>query len=171
MRARHLLAALAVVATPACDDGSPDDADAASTPAPVLEVGPVAATELVVGDCLGQVAVGVRERSRIDAARVVSCDQDHALEIFASFVLDPADFSMDPPDAYPGQERIVDAADQGCTAELEDVADESAFGLIAIWPTQESWLTGDRTVACAAFPSDGAPFDGPELLAPSSPVD
>ena len=171
MRARHLLAALTIVATPACDDGSLDGADRTSTPAPVLEVGPVAATDLVVGDCLGQVAVGVRERSRIDAVPVVSCDRDHALEIFASFVLDPADFSMDPPGAYPGQERIVDAADQGCTAELEDVADESAFGLIAIWPTQDSWLTGDRTVACAAFPSDGAPFEGPELLAPTGFVE
>ena len=168
MRARHLLATAAlVIPVAACDDGSPEAADpSSSATVPVIDAGPVAATELVVGDCLGQVAVGVQERTLVESARVVSCDRSHALEIFAELVLDPADFSMDPPDAYPGQQRVVDAADQGCATALEELADEGSFGLIAIWPTQESWQLGDRDVMCAAYPSDGTPFEGRELLAP-----
>lgn len=155
-----------LVAAAACGNGSGDATDtSAVAPSPVVDAGPVAAIELVVGDCLGQVAVGARERSRIASAPVVSCEQRHSLEIFAEFVLDPAAFATDPPGAYPGQERVVDAADQGCVAQLERLADEAAFGLMALWPTPDSWGQGDRTVACAAFRPDGMPFEGRQLLA------
>jgi hypothetical protein len=155
-----------LVAVTACSDGDDDDAGTtAVVTSPVIEAGPVAAIELVVGDCLGQVAVGARERSRIASAPVVSCERSHSLEVFAEFVLDPAAFATDPPGAYPGQERVVDAADQGCVAELERLADEAAFGLMALWPTPDSWGQGDRTVACAVFRSDGMPFESRQLLA------
>lgn len=160
-RSAALLSVLA-----ACGNGSTDARDSTSTTMlTVTESGPVAATELVVGDCLGQVALGARERAKIDSARVVSCEQRHALEVFASFALDPAAFETDPPGSYPGQQRVVDAADQGCVDQLEQVADPATFGLIALWPTEESWQVGDRTVVCAAFPTDGTPFEGRQLIA------
>ena len=166
MRARAIGAAGLLVLVVACGNGSDDDAGTAAVVAsPVIEAGPVAAVELVVGDCLGQVAVGARERSRIASAPVVSCERSHSLEVFAEFALDPAAFVTDPPGAYPGQERVVDAADQGCVGLLERLADESAFGLMALWPTPDSWAEGDRTVACAAFRADGTPFESRHLLA------
>jgi hypothetical protein len=166
MRARLAFGATAVLASfAACSAGAPDAASTTTAAAAVVAVGPVAATELVVGDCLGQVAVGARERTMIQAAQVVSCERQHQLEVFATFALDPAELETDPPGAYPGQQRVVTAADQGCTRELESLADTDDFGLIALWPTADSWQQGDRTIACAAFLADGTPFETRQLLA------
>lgn len=166
MRARLAFGAAAVLTTLAsCSAGDPDAASTTTAVATVVAAGPVAATELVVGDCLGQVAVGGRERTMIQSAPVVSCERQHQLEVFATFVLDPTQFETDPPGAYPGQERVVTAADQGCTRQLESVAGTDDFGLIALWPTADSWQQGDRTVACAAFLAGGRPFDARQLLA------
>lgn len=167
MGARTGFAAAVVLASlVACDSGDAGTAAATSTAlATVVAAGPVAATEVVVGDCLGQVAVGVRERTMIESVPLVSCEQPHQLEVFAAFDLDPTELETDPPGAYPGRERVVDAADQGCATELETHAEPEDFGLISLWPTEESWVQGDRAVACAAFLPDGSAFAGPRLLA------
>lgn len=166
MRARLVFAAATLAVVAGCrDDGSGAARSTTSGAMPLVAPSIVAATELVVGDCLGQVAVGARERTHVQSVRVVSCDHQHELEIFATFVLDAAQFETDPPGAYPGEERVVRAADEGCRTELEDLAETDSFGLIALWPSVESWQTGDRTVACAAFPADGSPFEARHLLA------
>lgn len=166
MRARLAFgAAVALGSLAGCGLGGPDAASTTTALATVVAPGPVAATELVVGDCLGQVAVGARERTMIESAPVVSCEGQHQLEVFATFRLDPAQLDTDPPGAYPGQERVVTAADRGCVGELEAIADPDDFGLIAVWPTADSWRQGDRSVACAAFAADGGPFEARRLLA------
>ena len=166
MRARQVFAAAALTVVAGCRvDGTGTAQTTTSAVAPPAASSEVAATELVVGDCLGQVALGARERALVQSVQVVSCEQEHELEVFATFVLDAAGFETDPPGAYPGQERIVRAADEGCGEELEDLAGAEAFGLIALWPSVESWQAGDRTVACAAFPIDGSKFEARRLLA------
>lgn len=148
-----------------CTEDPDDDAGTtSSTVGREVQSGAVAATEVAVGDCLRGVAVGVSERTQIESARVVSCHQPHELEVFASFELDPASFETDPPGAYPGEQPTVAAADAGCAKRLGELVEEDLFGLIAIWPTVESWQQGDRSVACAAFPADRNQFDAPVLV-------
>lgn len=153
--------AVAVAALAACGDAGGDD-DAA--PPSTVREGPVAATAVAVGDCLNGVVIGAAERREIEAARVVSCDRDHALEVYATFELEPAALDVDDLREYPGPARVVRAADEGCTQRIEEaVEDPDAFGLIALWPSAASWAAGDRSVACAVFDPGGATFDQRQL--------
>ena len=59
---------------------------------------------------------------------------------------------------------MVGAADERCAARIDElVEDPQAFGVIALWPSQDSWATGDREVACAVFAPDGAAFESRQL--------
>lgn len=136
-------------------DDAPEAATTTITAVATVAPGPVAATELVAGDCVTGLVIGASERAQIESASVVACDQPHELEVFAIFDLSPADFdAVD--GAYPGQQRVVSAADAGCgtrSDELGDIAEE--IGVIAVWPTPQSWSAGDRAVACAAYAITG----------------
>lgn len=171
MRAARGIAAVVLAALlPACGDDPAEEADGTSTTLASLSSGEaVAATELVVGDCLSGVAVGVAERTEIESAQVVGCELPHELEVFASFELEPAEFETQPPGAYPGEQPVVRAADAGCATRLRALVDDTLFGLIAVWPTQASWASGDREVSCAAFPAGGGPFEGPGFFSGSEP--
>ena len=145
------------------DDDGAAGAPERSTPATVQE-GPVAATAVAVGDCLNGVVIGAAERATISSAEVVSCDRAHGLEVYATFTLQPDDFELTDPAEYPGPARIVRAADQRCADRIEDLVDDpTAFGLIALWPSQESWAAGDRAVACAVFSPDGSVFEARQI--------
>jgi hypothetical protein len=159
---RGAVALVSLVALAGCD-AAEDPAAEANPPATVRE-GPVAATAVVPGDCLNGVVLGAAERREIESARVVSCDEDHGLEVFATFELGAADLEVEDLLEYPGPARVVRAADEGCTARIEQlVEDPDVFGLIALWPSEVSWATGDRRVACAVFSPDGAPFEERKL--------
>lgn len=147
----------------ACSDD--DDADGASeVPPSTVAEGPVAATAVAIGDCLNGIVLGAAERTEISSAEVVSCDQAHGLEVFATFALRPSDFELEDPSEYPGRARVVQVADQGCAQRIEELTEEpDAFGLIALWPSLSSWMSGDRTVACAVFSPDGVAFDSRQL--------
>lgn len=148
--------------------GCGDDAGVVGTseePAPsTVREGQVAATAVAVGDCLNGVVIGAAERAEISSAEVVSCDRPHGLEVYATFELQPGDFDLADVAQYPGTARVVRTADQRCAARIEDlVEDPDVYGLIALWPSQESWAAGDRDVACAVFAPDGATFDSRQL--------
>lgn len=166
MRAVRTLAltAAAVLGVASCDSGTADDTRAAtSSTGPPVTAGPVAASQLAPGDCVTGLVIGVSERIQIDAASVVRCDQPHDLEVFAVFDLAPTAFDTEG-GAYPGQQRIVDAASAGCGEQLEQLGEVAeSIGLISVWPTPESWTQGDRSVACAAYSVTGTPF-GDEIL-------
>lgn len=156
------LAAAALALAPAC--GGDEDAAEASGPPSTVQEGPVAATAVAAGDCLNGVVLGAAERREITTAQVVSCDRAHALEVFATFELDGADFEVGDPGAYPGRARVVRAADEGCGERIAELLDDpGVYGLIALWPSEASWATGDRAVACAVFSRDGTPFDRRQL--------
>lgn len=165
--ARALLALATVTGGVSCAaDDSPDAVPTVDATLPPIAAGPVAATELVTGDCLSGFVIGASERIRIDSAQVVSCDGPHQLEVFAIFSLATTEFPNTEPGLYPGQQRAVDAADQGCSARLEELgSDGDDYGLVAVWPTEQSWATGDREVACAVFSTDGKPFPDRTVIA------
>ena len=160
------LVAVALVVTAPVALGGCDEADepAEAGPPPTVREGPVAATAVAPGDCLNGVVLGVAERQEIESAQVVSCDEEHGIEVFATFELSAADLEVDELVEYPGPARVVRAADEGCTARIEElVEDPDVFGLIALWPSDVSWAAGDRRVACAIFSPDGAPFEERQL--------
>jgi hypothetical protein len=157
-----LVAAAAALAGCGSGDGGGEGGSSAS-PSTVQE-GQVAAVAVAAGDCLNGIVIGRGERREIDSARVVSCDGPHALEVFATFTLTAADLDVEDATGYPGKVRVVRAADEGCSARIEAVVEEpDAYGLMALWPSESSWATGDRAVACAVFSPDGAAFDEREL--------
>ena len=149
----------------ACSGDDGDDAGSPESPSPsTVREGPVAATEIAVGDCLNGIVIGAAERAEISSADVVSCDRAHGLEVYATFELTAEDFDLADPAEYPGPVRVVREADQRCAGRIEElVSDPDAYGLIALWPSQESWATGDRDVACAVFAPDGTPFESRQL--------
>lgn len=133
------------------------------TTPPSVAATPVAAVAVAPGDCVGGLSIGTSERSRIESVPVVSCDEPHAIEVFAVFPFpDDATSAGEPdPGIYPGQQRVVDAADAGCEERFDAaVADPDAFGLIALWPTAMSWSEGDRTIACGVYAADGERMQG-----------
>jgi hypothetical protein len=156
------LAAVALVALTGCD-GAEDPAAEAEPPGAVQE-GPVAATAVVPGDCLNGVVLGAAERREIESARVVACDEAHGIEVFATFELGAEALEVEDLLEYPGPARVVRAADEGCRGRIEQlVEDPDVFGLIALWPSEVSWATGDRRVACAVYSPDGTPFEERQL--------
>lgn len=156
------LAVVALLASAGCGDDGGSTAEAG--PPSTVPAGPVAAVAVVPGDCLDGVVLGVAERREIESTEVVSCEREHGFEVFAAFELGTDDLEVDDLVAYPGPARVVRAAEEGCTARIEELAVEpDAFGVVALWPSAESWVTGDRTVACAVFSPDGVPFEGRQL--------
>lgn len=157
-------AGLAMVAAMAgCGEDAGRDAGEAASPSTLLG-GPVAATAVAVGDCLNGVVIGTAERREIESAEVVSCDGDHALEVYATFDLDADVLDVDDLAEYPGVPRVVAAADRGCADRIEEAVDDAdAYGLIALWPSAASWAAGDRAVACAVFDAGGTVFDQRQL--------
>lgn len=164
-RSRAVAAALGLVALGLLGSCSGDDTDAAGeAPPSTVAEGPVAATAIATGDCLNGIVLGAAEQAEISTAEVVSCDRTHGLEVYATFALQPGDFELEDPSEYPGRARVVEAADRGCAQRIEELAEEpDAFGLIALWPSLTSWMSGDRTVACAVFSPDGVAFDSRQL--------
>lgn len=161
--AAALAAAVAILG--GCDDGEPDPAGSAdSAPPATVQEGPVAATAVAVGDCLNGIVIGAAERATVSSAQVVSCDRAHDLEVYETFALTPEDFDLADPTEYPGPARVVRTADERCAERIEElVEDPDSFGLIAFWPSPESWATGDRAVACAVFSPDGSTFRSRQL--------
>jgi hypothetical protein len=156
----------AAMAIAACSAGDDDAVSTTSPPATsAVATGTVAVTELVAGDCVSGVVIGEAERIRVESVDIVRCDRTHELEVFATFELSADDFDTEEA-GYPGEERVVSAADQGCTTRLEELGEiADTVGLIAVWPTLDSWRAGDRSVACAVYSTTGTPFQGPGIVA------
>jgi len=166
-RGASALAAVALATLPGCGDGGGVGlGDGDDTPVTV-RAGTVAAVAVETGDCLDGIVIGAAERREIDSARVVSCDASHAFEVYATFDLGRTELDLDEDEdltPYPGRAPVVSAADEGCSDRIEALVEEpEAFGLIALWPSEASWATGDRVVACAVFSPDGTSFDRRQL--------
>jgi len=114
-----------------------------ATPTPTVEP-----FVLSVGDCIASVEEGgptpAPSAVPLDSLPVADCSEAHGLEVFASFDL--------PSGPFPGDSLIIDAATDGCLAEFESFvglpAFESTLNVKSVYPTQNSWLNGDREVLC-----------------------
>lgn len=100
---------------------------------------------LRVGDCVDTAALGVTEEVQtIMSVPTLPCDQEHDGEVYASLELEGE---------YPGEDGVVQAADEFCYAEfgafVGTAYEDSALDFLTMFPTAETWeLDGDRQVLC-----------------------
>ena len=97
---------------------------------------------LRIGDCLNDLST----EDEIEELPVVSCSELHDGEVYAEFKLTEATF--------PGIDAIEKKADPRCADLLKsyapDAVDDPAVDTYYLYPTAESWASGDRAVTCIA---------------------
>ena len=107
----------------------------------LMDKGSVTADEVKVGDCLAKLP----DSSRVASVDVVPCAQPHKDEVFTVLTM--------PDGVYPDRAAIEEYKGR-CEPELAtyslDAAVDPAIKLFAIYPTEESWNDGHRTVTCIA---------------------
>ncbi|OJX65700.1 MAG: hypothetical protein BGO95_04465 [Micrococcales bacterium 73-13] len=125
---------LAVALLSGCSVGTTSAPTA--TPTPTETTTPFTSVE--AGDCYDTV-----DRSSV---QVVDCDRPHGFEVFASLLLDDAE--------YPGT-TISDAVAARCKSAFATFVgvefDASALSLRTVAPSQRTWEQGDREVLCVVF--------------------
>ena len=98
-------------------------------------------TSLAVGDCLTEIPDSYRVL-RIDT---VDCAQPHLGEVYANIDI--------PGDDFPNSTRLEAYQDE-CSPALEEFSPEAmideSIGLFVLYPTEDTWKAGDRTVTCIA---------------------
>ena len=97
---------------------------------------------LPVGVCLDDVPSGF-----ISSSNIVECATAHTYEVFSSFLL--------PEGAFPGDDAIASAAQQGCDAAFPAFVgipyDQSALNYQYVAPTEGTWADGDREISCLLY--------------------
>ena len=127
----------------------------------------LAALSLVAGGCAGSapfdpqagdcLRIGDADPSGpLTELTQVDCDEEHELEVFHTFELEPDDTA--------GDARVAAVA-EGClgeafTAYVGVPADESPLQLLPLPPTTEQVADGERTVRCTVRPPDGGTTTG-----------
>ncbi|KGI66609.1 septum formation family protein [Mycolicibacterium rufum] len=107
----------------------------------VTSSGNVTATDVKVGDCLAEIPDG----DKVLRVQTIGCDQPHAGEVFAVLTMPDGDF--------PGQ-SAVEAYHEKCGPELASYSPaamtDDSVQLYVLYPTAETWASGDRAVTCIA---------------------
>jgi len=115
----------------------------------IAEAGQQDVFDVNVGDCFNDEDSTTDEISDVPA---VPCAEPHDNEIYHLFDLAGDEYPVDTPDQ----------ADAGCydpfTAFIGLDYESSALDYYPIYPTAETWATGDREVICVAF--DEVPTTG-----------
>jgi len=97
---------------------------------------------LPVGVCLDDVPSGF-----ISSSNIVECATAHTYEVFSSFLL--------PEGAFPGDDAIASAAQQGCDAAFPSFVgipyEQSALNYQYVAPTEGTWTDGDREISCLLY--------------------
>jgi hypothetical protein len=143
---RVVVVVAAVVATLAgCGDAARDPAGG------FAEVGSVGSSVLQVGDCLNIPAPGSTETGDMVA---VPCGTPHEAVVYHQFQAPDGDGS------FPGRDALEAASDEGCRARFADFVgvayEESALEYATIFPLEDTWADGLRTVSClVVFPHGG----------------
>lgn len=99
-----------------------------------------------IGDTLDETTIDV------DGFDTVPCDQPHQGEVYL------ATASFYPEGDYPGNDAAYEQADTACGPAFEEYTkesyEESTLDFISIYPTDESWAMGDRSVLCLVVTPD-----------------
>jgi hypothetical protein len=171
-----LVILLAVSGLTACsDDDPPDwlvDRAASSTTSPpstteapasttVVQPGQeLAAIELQVGQCIEDASEFTgRQVNEITRTRTIPCRMPHAAEVYLRDRL-----AGGPNAPFPGIGELRGQAQALCREGFERFVGvrwtQSELDIAALWPSPDSWPTGDRLVVCVIFRVDGQPLTG-----------
>lgn len=107
----------------------------------IFDKGTVSATEVDAGDCLKELPAS----GLVITVDTAPCDEPHTGEIFSVMTMPDGDF--------PGTFAIEEYQNR-CAPELADYSPEASadpsVGLFVLYPSEDSWKQGDRTVTCIA---------------------
>jgi hypothetical protein len=170
------LATVVAVAVTGCSDEDPPEwlvdraAPTTSTPptsttlptsTTAVEPGQdLAAIDLEPGQCIEDASAFTgRQVNEITRTRAIPCRLAHQAEVYAR-----ADLAGGPDAAFPGIGELRRQAQQVCRDGFERFVGvrwtRSELEIAALWPSPESWPTGDRLVVCVVFRLDGQPLTG-----------
>jgi hypothetical protein len=117
--------------------------------------------DLALGDCIDEPRgePAGPDEATVLAVNVRPCHQRHDGEV-VGVVRHPAGDEA----AFPGEDAIFEHAKAACGDAFEEWVGidffESSLDLFFLYPNQEGWDLGDRTIQCVAVPMDGQPLDG-----------
>jgi hypothetical protein len=107
----------------------------------IFDKGSVSANEVKAGDCLKELPAS----GLVITVDTAPCEKPHTGEIFSVMTMPDGDF--------PGTFAIEEYQNK-CAPELADYSPEAAkdpgVGLFVLFPSEDSWAQGDRTVTCIA---------------------
>jgi hypothetical protein len=107
----------------------------------ITHSGSLSVFSLAVGDCFNN-PVGA---TSVVSVTAIPCNQAHNAQIYAKFNLAGSDQS------YPGTAVVTRLASSACnarTGSLDKSKVTNSMTLRILFPEADSWLNGDRTVAC-----------------------
>ena len=112
----------------------------------ISEAGEADVFSLSVGDCFNDA-----EAEEIDSVDAIPCGEAHDYEAYFAF-----DVSAD--EAFPGDDVISQAAEDGCLAEFPNFVglsyEESTLDFNYLSPTEGSWESGDHEILCLVMGAD-----------------
>jgi lipoprotein signal peptidase len=121
--------------------GSLGSATRSPTTGQITRSGSLSVFSLAVGDCFDNPAGA----TSVISVTAIPCDQAHNAQIYAEFNLAGSDQS------YPGTAVVTRLATSGCNARagrLDKSKVTNSMTIRILYPEADSWLNGDRTVAC-----------------------
>tara|TARA_Y100000590_G_C15025735_1_gene753129 strand:- start:85 stop:522 length:438 start_codon:yes stop_codon:yes gene_type:complete len=102
---------------------------------------------LKAGDCYNALVASTEYTTEVSDVEVVKCDEPHTNEVYAVFDL--------PDSSWKGAEYFFEQADIVCRPKFEAFVgieyDLSTLYSDVIYPSEESWNNGDRTVQCSVY--------------------
>jgi len=121
--------------------GSSGQANRSANSGKITHSGQLSVFSLAVGDCFNNPAGA----STVTTVTAIPCSQPHNAQIYAKFNLSGSDLS------YPGTSTVTSLAAKGCNARTDSVnksAAPSSMTIRLLFPEQDAWLNGRRTVSC-----------------------
>ncbi|HEY9497361.1 MAG TPA: DUF4190 domain-containing protein [Intrasporangium sp.] len=128
--------------------GSPDPSGAVTpdSSAPVTQEQETFVNDLKAGDCFSYTG---GKGDEVDLVTVTPCASPHEAQVVITFEL--------PDGAYPGEDKVIDAADKGCTDKGDPLLTDRAYENLDpafFYPDSFTWR-GDRTVICVVEAPSG----------------
>lgn len=110
--------------------------------------GEVSVLSLEPGDCVN----GLEDGSLSLTLPAVPCDEPHEAEVYSVF-----DVTLD--GEWPGEDPILDEAESRCLEYMErdfpETYADDQVDIFYLYPSEDTWRTGDREVVCFAYYLDG----------------
>lgn len=112
----------------------------------ISEAGETDVFSLAVGDCFND-----QDATEIDSVEAIPCSDAHDYEAYLAF-------DVSDEEAYPGDEVVSQAAQDGCLAGFDTFVgmpyEDSSLDFNYLSPTEGSWESGDHEILCIVMGPD-----------------